>query len=79
MKINLIKQLREEPEIIEVDRGTPVREIADRYQGELAYRVLAARVDNMIVDLNEMLEREATIELLDMRDTATNQIGRAHV
>ena len=27
MKINLIKQLREEPEIIEVDRGTPVREI----------------------------------------------------
>lgn len=74
MKINLIKQLREEPEIIEVDRGTPVREIADRYQGELAYRVLAARVDNMIVDLNEMLEREATVELLDMRDTATNLI-----
>lgn len=74
MKIELIKQLRGQPEIIEVDRGTPVREIADRYQAELAYRVLAARVDNMIVDLNETLEKDSTVELLDMRDTATNLI-----
>ncbi len=74
MNIKLIKELRAQPEIIDIDRGTPIRTIADKYQGELNYRILAARVDNMTVDLNETLEKEVTVEFLDMRDIATNLI-----
>ena len=59
---------------VAVPEGATIESLVRRYQGELPYRVLAAKVDNKIEELNKALNEPCTVELLDMRDTAANLI-----
>ncbi len=74
LKITLIKELRSEPEIIEVEKGTTIETVVKNYQDQLPYRVIAAKMHNTLVDLTDTIEEETTLELLDMRTQAANLI-----
>jgi len=74
VKIELITQLRADPIVIEEPYGITLKAIADRYQGELPYRVLAAIIDNKLEGLNTEVTQDSRVELLDMRTQSANLI-----
>jgi uridine kinase len=54
------------------EKGTPLSELANVYQSELPYRILAAKVNRQIRELNKTIDESEDITLLDMRVNAVN-------
>lgn len=74
MKIHLQLQPRSEAMQVEVEKGTSLEMLYERYKGDLPYTILAARVENQLESLDYRLEKECHIQLLDMRSQAGNLI-----
>ncbi|HPD90441.1 MAG TPA: nucleoside kinase, partial [Bacillota bacterium] len=74
MIVTIIKELRAEPERIDVPEGILLKDLADRYQEQVPYRILAAKVDNKLEDLNGEAPVNGVIEFLDMRTQSANLI-----
>ena len=74
MIVTIIKELRAEPERIDVPEGILLKDLADRYQEQVPYRILAAKVDNKLEDLNGEAPANGVIEFLDMRTQSANLI-----
>lgn len=58
----------------DISCGMTIEEVYRRYEQELPYRILAAKVDNEFEDLTYILTKECRVELLDMRTQAANLI-----
>lgn len=75
IRINLITGPRETPVERTVEEGSTLESLAREYQERLPYTVLAAKMDNRIVELTRAIENSCTtVEFLDMRDQAANLI-----
>lgn len=74
MKIKLQPQIGAAYEEINVDRPVTVKELADRFQPELPYRVLLANVDGKDEELTYLLHRDCEVRLLDMRTYSANLV-----
>lgn len=74
MKITVIKELRAEPEVLVVEAGIRLKEVADTFQNRVPYRILAARINNKLEDLNVKLTEECEVEFLDFRSQSSNLI-----
>lgn len=74
LNVKLVKELRTEPIEIEVAEGTTIETLVLKYQPELQYRVIAAKLNNTLVDLLEKINEPCTVEFLDMRTQAANLI-----
>ena len=61
-------------EILNIEKGTLLREIANIFQARLPYRIIAAKVDNKVEELSKKIEKFSEIELLDMRNPNANLI-----
>ena len=72
MKITIIKELRAQPEVHEVREGTSAKALADSFQGQVPYRILAVKINNKLEDLNIELFEECFIEFLDIRSQSAN-------
>lgn len=59
---------------IEVSEGVRIETLLEGYRKELPYRVIAAKKDNTLVDLNTVLNEPCRVEFLDMRTQAANLI-----
>ncbi|MDR2089002.1 MAG: nucleoside kinase [Clostridiales Family XIII bacterium] len=57
---------------ISVRKGSLLSDLANEYQPELPYRILAAKVNNQIRELNKTIDEPEDITLLDMRVNAVN-------
>ncbi len=68
MKITLRTEPRAEALITEAQQGCTIEDLLDRFRGQLAYPVYAARLDNRVVRLDTRLERDCEVVFLDMRD-----------
>lgn len=74
MKIQLKTAPRGPWEPLEVQKGTTIEEIYKKYEGNLPYKMIAAKVDYKFEDLTYVLDRDCRVELLDMRTQAANLI-----
>ena len=74
MKIQLIMGPRSQAREAEVEKGTAIEALTEQYKEELPYTILAAKLNNKIVELHETIEEECRIEFLDMRTQAANLI-----
>lgn len=74
MKITIIKELRAQPEVLEVAEGTCLKTLADRVQKEVPYRILFAKINNKLEDLNTELSGDCLVEFLDIRSQSANLI-----
>jgi len=59
---------------VEVEKGIKIETLTEKYKGQAPFRILAARVDNELEELNKFLREPCLVEFLDMRDTAVNLI-----
>jgi len=76
MKINLITKPKGEIRECDVRQGISIENLCYEIKG-LPYRILAAKVNNRIVDLNYTLDEPCTVELLDMRTEAATILYQA--
>ncbi|MEG1470086.1 MAG: nucleoside kinase [Anaerovoracaceae bacterium] len=74
MKIQLKKSIKDTWEEIDVPSGTTIEELYKKYEKQLPYTVLAAKVDNKIEDLLFRIKEKCNIEFLDMRTQSANLI-----
>ena len=74
MEIKLKTSPRGESVTVEIDQGKTLEDLVAKYQEELPFQILAARVDNKLEALTMVLKKPCSVELLDMRDAATNLI-----
>lgn len=74
MKIYLKTTAENEFRQITVRDGITIEELLQDYQRRLPYRVLAAKINNKIFELNTSLRDGEHVELLDMRTQAVNLI-----
>lgn len=70
IKISLKTGPGAEPESIEVAEGTTIESLVKSYQNRLPYTILAARVDNRILELNKTIKEPCEITFLDIRDSS---------
>ena len=56
------------------EEGTTFKEIAERFKDDYRYSILAARIDNDLVDLSETLKKKCNLEFLDRSDPVGNTI-----
>ena len=59
---------------VEVEKGIKLEDLAEKYRAEVPFRILAAKVNNKIEDLNMVLNEPCSVELLDRRTQSTNMI-----
>ena len=74
MKINLRLEPRGNSRSVILEKETTIESLYRKYEEELPYTILAAKVDNKIEDLNFVLQKDCDVELLDMRTQAANLI-----
>ncbi|MEG0924302.1 MAG: nucleoside kinase [Anaerovoracaceae bacterium] len=74
MQIQLKKSIKDTWEEIDVPSGTTIEELYKKYEKQLPYTVLAAKVDNKIEDLLFRIKEKCSIEFLDMRTQSANLI-----
>ncbi|MEG1164022.1 MAG: nucleoside kinase [Anaerovoracaceae bacterium] len=74
MQIQLKKSIKDTWEEIDVPSGTTIEELYKKYEKQLPYTVLAAKVDNKIEDLLFRIKEKCNIEFLDMRTQSANLI-----
>lgn len=59
--------------------GTQIETLAKKFQCETPYRILAARVNNTDICLNETIKESCTLSFLDLRDPSANAIYQRSV
>lgn len=74
MNIYLTKEPRTEKEQVFAEKGISVEQLYRRYEHELPYTVLAAKVNNKIEDLGYIIDNDCSVEFLDMRAQTGNLI-----
>ncbi|HZK01752.1 MAG TPA: hypothetical protein VFC96_02700 [Anaerovoracaceae bacterium] len=74
ISITLITQPGAESEVLQVKRGTLIKDLANQYQEKLPYRILAAKVNNKVMELTRSLEKDSTVIFLDLRKIAVSRI-----
>jgi len=74
MDIQIKTTPRSETATIEVKQGIKIEELVEKYQKELPFRILVAKVDNKLEELTMPLDKPCFVELLDMRDASANLI-----
>lgn len=74
MRIRLKAELFGPFEEINVKQGITVEELYKSYEKKLKYTVIAAKVNNEFKDLTYVLDKECSVELLDIRTQAANLI-----
>ena len=72
MEIKLIKELRAAPETVKVPEGILMKDLMNKYQDMLPYRVLAVKMNNKYEDLDVEVADGSTVEFLDMRNHAAS-------
>lgn len=72
MKILLRLPMEAELKELNIEGEIFVKELADKYQSELDYTVLIARVNGKDEELTYKLEDDSVVELLDMRTHSAN-------
>lgn len=65
---------REQEVKISVEENCTIEDIVYESQGKLPYTILAARMDNEVVELTRRISKPCKIELLDMRNQSANLI-----
>lgn len=76
MKIKLISGSKKNIREVEVESGTSVEDLIP-LAGDLPYTVLAALVNNNLVELSTKIVKPCRVELLDMRTQSANLIYQA--
>lgn len=61
-------------ETLEFDEGTTYKEISENFKHHFNYDILAAKVDNDIVDLSETLKKKCNIDFFDRSSSIGNSI-----
>lgn len=79
IEVNLIKEVGEEAELIQIEKGTVLLDLVKKYQSNLKYTVLAAKVNNIIKELNKTIEEPCTVKFLDIRNLSANFIYQRSV
>ncbi len=74
LTVKLITQPGEDPVEIQVEKGTTLESLVKGYQDKLPYRILAARVNNLVRELTKSIDEPSTVVLLDMRNISANRI-----
>ena len=74
MKIKLKLQPRSGVAEVTADAATTLEALYKNYEKELPYTVLAAKVDNEVKSLTAVLDRDCSVEFLDMRTQEANII-----
>ncbi len=74
IRITLMTHPGAEPIEMQIKKGTTLKELADRYQAEIPYRVLAAKVNNRVRALTGALTEDSNVDLLDLRIIAVSRI-----
>ena len=74
MEIKIRKKLRDVFDTIDINKGITIEELVLNYADELPYTVVAAKKDNDLVDLTEVIDSPCSIEFLDIRTQAANLI-----
>jgi len=71
-------QLRTSPRAdmkhVKIEKGITIEELVAQFKQELPYTILAAKLNNKIVELTSIIEQECNVELLDMRTQSANLI-----
>ena len=75
MNITLIKEKRgEEISLVLEETNITIENLYEKYRGALPYKVLAAKVDNKVVELTDYIKEGTRVEFLDVRDQNANLI-----
>ena len=61
-------------EVFEFDEGTTYKDIADNFRSYFKFDILAAKVDNNIVDLSDTLKKRCNIDFYDRSSAVGNAI-----
>ncbi|MBQ9072748.1 MAG: nucleoside kinase [Bacilli bacterium] len=61
-------------EVFEFDEGTTYKDIADNFKSYFNYDILAAKVDNNIVDLSDTLKKKCNIDFFDRSSSIGNAV-----
>lgn len=61
-------------ETIKIAQGTNLKDLAKMYQKNFSYKIICAKVNNSIKDLNQEIKRPCTIEFLQVTDRTANRI-----
>jgi uridine kinase len=79
IEITLKPSPTDEPRTIDILEGTTIADLAADCQSSQPYRILAARVNNRIMELTKPVIGPCSITLLDIRDTSANLIYQRSV
>jgi len=71
---NIIKVRLKDGSVKEIARNTRCLDLAREYQHEFKYDIIAAKIDNALVELNTKINNPCTIEFLDLSDTDGNEV-----
>lgn len=74
ISITLITQPNEKPIKLSIKGGITLEELVAAYQDALPYRVLAAKVNNRVVELTKSLNEDSKVVFLDLRNLAVSRI-----
>ena len=75
MNITLIKEKRgEEMSLVLEETNVTIENLYGEYRDALPYKVLAAKVDNKVVELTDYIKEGTRVEFLDIRDQNANLI-----
>lgn len=61
-------------ETLEFDEGTTIKEISNSFRHHFNYDILAAKIDNDIVDLSDTLKKKCNIDFFDRSSSLGNSI-----
>jgi len=61
-------------EVLEFEEGITFKEISENFKHHFNYSILAAQVDNDIVDLSDTLKKKCNIDFFDRSSTLGNAI-----
>lgn len=74
MNVTLIKERRGASINLDLETGTKIEDLYIKYEKKLPYTVLAAKVNNKVVELTHRMDKDCKVELLDIRDQNANLI-----
>ncbi|MDD2215222.1 MAG: nucleoside kinase [Eubacteriales bacterium] len=68
-----------EPEDIMVTQGMMIEDLVKEYQSKLPYRILAAKLNNKVVELNKLVTEPCNLTFLDIRNPSASLIYQRSV
>ena len=60
--------------ILEVTRGTTLEELSKLFQDDFKYEIILAKVDGIYQELTMTIQRDCTVEFLDLTEKGANQV-----